>query len=506
MPPGEPVDPEDVGLHPEDIDVVPGVPSELGKQVSRDVVIYTAGAVVANGILYLSVPIYTRVFEPAEYSKLAFVTTVSGMLAGILVLGGDTALARFWFQTKDLVERRRLTLTWIGFLAVFAALACLLLAPLAPAVASWTLGDAGSASLFLLALATLPIAQTSRMAAQVMRNEFRPVPFSATGVLLGVASLGAGLVAALGMDLGVAGIFAGILCGEAAVLLVRLWLTRSAYAGPFDRDVLSGLIRFGVPLVPVTVSYWIFTAADRVVVGKVAGLEQLGYYSVSVTVTLVFVVLVGAVSQAWLPRALHLYEEDQDQAAHALGRSLTYYVFGLGVLAAGAAALAPEVTTLLAGSAYAPAAQAIPLLCLSGVAYGTTSITASGMTMKHRNGRLAWIALAAAVANVVAAVALVPPFGIVGAAAASLLGYSLLTTSYLWVSQRLWRMHLEPRRLLVACALLLAVAIVATARRHDPFLVRVLLPVAFVGLSVAFGGLRPDERVTLRRLRARLAR
>jgi O-antigen/teichoic acid export membrane protein len=500
------MEPEGHEVDPEEIILAPGTSAEFGAAVSRDVVVYTAGAVVANGILYLSVPIYTRVFEPAEYSKLAFVTTVSGMLAGILVLGGDTALARFWFQLTDPLARRQLTLTWIGFLAAWAGVACLLLAPLAPFAASWTLDDRGSASLFLLALATLPIAQTSRMVAQVMRNQFRPVPFAVTGVLLGGASLSAGLVAAIGLDLGVAGIFVGVLVGETAVLAIRLWLTRSSYAGPPDTEVLRGLLRFGVPLVPVTVSYWIFTAADRVVVGKVAGLEALGYYSVAVTVTLVFVVLVSAVSQAWLPRALHLYEVDQDRAAQALGSSLTYYVFGLGVLAAGAAALSPEVTSLLSGADYAPAAKAIPFLCLGAVAYGTTSITASGMTMKHRNGRLAWISLAAALANVAAAVTLVPPFGIVGAAAASLVGYLLLTLTYLWSSQRLWPMRLEPRRLLVLMALLLVVGVVTTVRRDDPFLLRALVPVAFVVLSPLLAGLRPDERIALRRIRTRLSR
>ncbi len=493
-------------IDPEEIDVVPGSPAELGRAVSRDVAVYTLGAVLANGILYLSVPIYTRVFPPAEYSQLAFVTTVSGMLAGILVLGGDTALARFWFQTTEEQARRRLALTWIGFLAAWAVVVCLLLSPLAPVVASFTLERRSAASLFLLALATLPVAQTSRMVAQVMRNQFRPVPFVATGVLLGATSLGAGLVFAVGLDLGIAGIFVGILCAESLVLVVRTVLTRTAYAGPVDRVALRGLLRFGVPLVPVTVSFWVFTAADRVVVGKVAGLAELGYYSVAVTVTLVFVVLTSAVSQAWLPRATQLFEHDRDRAAWAVGASLTYYVFGLGLLAALASAFAPEVTSLLSGPDYAPAARAIPLLCLGSVAYGSVTITASGMTMMHRTGRLAVLSIVAAVVNVGAALALVPPFGIVGAAGATVVGYLVLTMSYLWSSQRLWAIHVEHRRLAVVAVLLAGVGAVATWRVDDPFLLRAAVPVAFVALSVLLAGVRPEERAAVAGLRALIRR
>jgi O-antigen/teichoic acid export membrane protein len=485
----------------DDIDVVAGTPSELGRAVSRDVAIYTIGTVVANGVLYLAVPIYTRVFPPAEYSKFAFVTTVSGMLAGILVLGGDTALARFWFQDAALAARRTLCLTWVCFLAVWATVVCTLLSPLAPAVASFTLEQRSASNLFLVSLATLPIAQTSRMVAQIMRNQFRPIPFVLTGVMLGCLSLGGGLFFAVGLDLGVTGVLIGILTAETLVLVVRTFLTLDMFSGTFDRALLRKLLRFGIPLVPVTVSFWVFSAADRVVVGKVAGLEELGFYSVAVTVTLVFVVLTSAVSQAWLPRAMQLFEQDRDRAAVAIGDSLTYYVFGLGVLASVIAALSPEVIAVLSGPEYAPAAAAIPLLCMGSVAYGSQTITATGMTMMHRTGRLAVISLVAAAVNVVAAVTLVPPFGIAGAAAATVIGYLLLTLGYLHASQRLWPIRVDKRRLPVIVLLLAGVGTITTTRLHDPLAVRLLVPVCFVVLCVLLCGVRPAELAAIKNVR-----
>jgi O-antigen/teichoic acid export membrane protein len=266
------------------------------------------------------------------------------------------------------------------------------------------------------------------------------------------------------------------------------------------------VLRFGVPLVPVSLSFWVFTAADRIVVAKLAGLTELGYYSVAVTVTTVFIVLTSAVSQAWVPRAMELYETDRDRAAVAIGASLTYYVFGLGVLASIAASLAKEVTAVLSGADYAPAAAAIPLLCLGSVAYGSQTITASGMTMRHRTGRLAVISIGAAVVNIVAAIALVPPFGIKGAAAATVIGYLVLTSAYLWASQRLWPIRVERRRIAVVVGLLVAVAGWTTARYNDPLAVRALVPVLFVLLCLVGAGVHPHERAALKRLLADLRR
>jgi O-antigen/teichoic acid export membrane protein len=389
---------------------------------------------------------------------------------------------------------------------LWAVVVCLALAPTAPAVASFTLERRSASTLFLLALATLPVAQTSRMVAQILRNEFRPVPFVATGVLLGALSLGGGLLFAIGLDGGIAGIFLGILVAEVLVLAVRGVLARSAFGGSFDPALLRRLLRFGVPLVPVTVSFWVFTAADRVVVAKFSGLAQLGYYSVAVTVPLVFVVLTTAVSQAWLPRAIQLFEQDRDRAAKSIGALLSYYVFGLGVLATLAAAVAPEIVRVLSGPRYAPAAAAIPLLCLGSVAFGSLTVTAAGMTMMHRTGRLASLSVVAAVVNVGAALALVPPFGITGAAAATLIGYVCLTLAYLWASQRLWPIRLEPRRLVTLVALLGLVGVVTTARRDDPLALRLLVPVAFPALTLLLGGVRRDEWVAVTQARTLLRR
>ena len=235
------------------------------------------------------------------------------------------------------------------------------------------------------------------MLSQIMRNQFRAVPFVVTGVVLGLASLGCGLLFAIRLDMGVAGIFLGILTAETLVLVVRTVLTRNAYARPVTvpccGPCCASVCRWSRSLSPSgssplpTASSWARWPAST----------ELGYYSVAVTVTVVFTVLSTAVSQAWLPRALQLYEHDKGRAALAVGTSLTYLVAARGCSPTGIAALAPEVTALLAGSEYAPAAKAIPLLCLGSVAYGTTSITASGMTMTHRTGRLAGISIAAVV-------------------------------------------------------------------------------------------------------------
>ena len=470
------------------------------RTVSRDVIIYSAGDAAARALGFISVPIYTHVFVPAEYSLLAFVSTIAMLAAGVAILGGDTVLTRFWFQDEAPAARRILVTTWIGFLALFSTVLCLALALLVPMFAEALLEGPGRAELLLIVLATVPVANTSRMLAQILRNEFRPVPYAVTSFGVGAVGLPTGLVLVLSLDLGVAGILIGILVGEGIVLVVRAVLTRSLLVGSFNGSLLRRLLHFGVPLVPVTMSFWVFTASDRVILAKLGSFDELGYYSVALSLIAVMALLSAAVGQAWVPRLVRLYERDKQRASLVVGSSITYFVMALGFVALAMSVLAPEIVALLASPEYAPASKAVPLLALGAVAYGSSMLTSSGLTLTYRTARLSTFSVAAAVVNVLLAVLLVPWLGMFGAALASLLGYVVLTCSYLVASQRLWPVVLERRRLLGTIGVLLAATTAASLLRTEALVFRLLLLPSFVLLTAVVAGVTDRDRRLLTEL------
>jgi O-antigen/teichoic acid export membrane protein len=466
----------------------------MGRQVSREIAVYTVATFVAGGIQYIAVPIYTRIFPPQEYSKLVLVQTVTSLLAGISVLGGDTALARFWFDDAEPAHRRRLAVTWIGFLAGVVLVLVLALLPFSGLLSAWSFGHAGRSELFVLGLLAIVPAQVSRLVAQILRNEFRAIAFAVTAILLGALTLGAGLVLAVGLDLGIEGILLGTLLAEATVLVLRVTMTRQTFMGRPDPSLLRPLLNFGLPLVPVTVSFWVFGASDRLVVAKLTSLRELGLYSVAATLTTAFGVLIMAVGQAWTPRAVQLSLTNPLGAAVALGRALTYFLFVLSFAAVVTSAAAPWIIGLISGPEYRGAASAVPMLVAGTVAFGSSVITSTGLVVASRTRSLPVIASSAALLNVVLAIVLVPVWGIVGAATASAVGYALLTLGYLWFSQRYWPVVLEKPRLLVIVCALAAVAVGCTVLGTNANPLRLLIPVLFLGLVLPAARITASDR------------
>ncbi|MEO6713555.1 MAG: polysaccharide biosynthesis C-terminal domain-containing protein, partial [Mycobacteriales bacterium] len=434
-----------------------------------------------------------------QYAVLAFISTATGVLAALLILGGDTAYTRFYFNMTTEQERRDLTVTWLGFLVVWSTAIVALLLPFSGFAARWSLEGNGSAVLFVLMLVSLPIAQSSRMLAQTLRNEFRPLAYASTS--FGVSLLGFTMTMLFvgRYDLGVRGVLIAYLAAETAIGLTRLVLARHSLRGTFRPHLLPDLLRFGVPLVAVSLSFWVFTMSDRVVLLKLGSHGSLAHYSLAGSVTSVLVLVSGAAASAWTPRSFVLFEDDPDRAARVIGKLLGYFLVLLGSLAVVLATAAREIVEILAPPAYLPAAKVLPLLAFGLVASGSALLTGSGIAMMRATKYAGRYAAYAALTNVVLAIVLVPSLDLRGAALASAAGYVQLTALYLWRSQRLWPIVVDWKRL-AAVVLGLCACTAATSMevvQASPF--KWAIPLLFVAAAVTVGPLPLREFPAVRR-------
>jgi O-antigen/teichoic acid export membrane protein len=85
----------------------------------------------------------------------------------------------------------------------------------------------------------------------------------------------------------------------------------------------------------------------------------------------------------------------------------------------------------------------------------------TGIGLAKRTIYVAGLATIAAVANIALNFALIPPFGIVGAALASAAGYGTLAVLYYWAAQRVYPTPFEPRKVVTILALAIAASFAA---------------------------------------------
>ena len=481
-------------------------------RLSRDILVYGVGEVLVKAFGLITLPIYTRIFSVEQYGTLSLVLTVAGFVLAIVALGGDSAFSRYFLAARTVGERQTVTSSWIGFLGAWSAIAIVLMLPFSGLLSQLAIGSDSAGTAIAFALLLTPVRLINLMCAQVLRNEFRPAAYTVLNVVALALMVAGSVFGAVVLDLGVEGVLLGTLVAELVMLPIRLLSARHMLRWRFSSAVLGRLLAYGVPLVPTSLAYWVFTTSDRVLLSNLSTLEQVGLYSVAASVVNLANIAILALGQGWSPHAIHAYEADPATAQRLFARMFTYILAGFGMLATGLTVFADELITLLAGDGFRDASVAVLPLSVGMIAYASTQVTAGGISLKNRTVFLAVYSWMAAVINVVLNLVLIPPFGMVGAAWATAAAYVFLTAAYAITSHRLWPFEYEGRRAATILALtavaLIGSTLLPAADVADPAMwiaatgTNLLYCVALLAAMFWFGGL---DRSELRRLRWALA-
>jgi O-antigen/teichoic acid export membrane protein len=303
--------------------------------------------------------------------------------------------------------------------------------------------------------------------------------------------------------LGPLGVLVGNFSGTLVMFAVLLAYRHEQLGLQFDRKLLRAINRFGLPLIPTALALWVTNFGDRFMILKLLpkheALSQAGLYALAVNIGSVMVLLFTAFQTAWPAFAYSISEEKDAKRAYAY--VLTYLMLLASWAAIGLSLLAPWIVQILApkNQSFWPAAEAVPALAYSSVFFAGFIVVTVGVG-RTKQTQFNWIAAsAAAILNVGLNFWLIPAYGMLGAAYATLAAYALLMLVRTWNAQGVYPVPYQWRR--VAVVLLAAGALTALGK-----VLPTSLPLA-IGLTFVYpfwlGLLRfysPLEKARLRRL------
>ncbi len=457
-------------------------------RLSRDVLLYGIGTALARVFTLIAVPVYTRILPPSEFGFLNLILALTALLISVLGVGSDTTYARFFFRAKTTSEKQLVTSTWIGFLFLLSLSAALAAMALIDVVAGTVLDRPTESMAVTFLLVMMPIAITNRMCAQVARNEARPVTFTCLTLAVTAGPVAVAVGTATWILPGVDGVALGLLVGESVVLPLHLFAARRLLRPMFSMIILRQMLGFGLPIIPMSLAYWIFLMSDRFLIARYANLHELGLYGVAAALTSMLLLVQYAFGQAWVPHYTRLFEEDPRHAHDAFRFVMPYALGGIGACALLLVLFTPEIVSVAAPSQYSRASIAVVPLALGNLAYALVPITAGGIYLANRTGLFAIVAWCAAGLNIGLNLISIPRLGMLGAAWATAVSYSFLSGSYHIMSQRLWRVDYRDRMLLaIIVTVIVAMSIAAVIPRIEDWQLLGLKVLYAVGAVIVLG-------------------
>jgi O-antigen/teichoic acid export membrane protein len=475
----------------------------LGSQLTRlgkHSVIYGLGGLVSRILAVLLLPLYTRYLSPADYGKVETLVAATTVLTIVLRFGISSAFFRFYFDSSEIGRRITVLRTSFWFTMSMATAGLAAGALLAPQISTVLFGNGHSTNLVRAAFVGLWAQMNYEQLTSLFRVEERSVAFVLASVANVLVTVGATVILVVVLDKGPIGVVVGNFLGTLAVYVALLGYRREQLGLELDRGLLREMNRFGMPLVPSALFLWVTNFADRFILVKLTDTTEVGLYSVGVRIASAMILLLTAFRTAWPAFAYSI--ESEDEARGTYGFVLTYLVVVSSWVAAALALLSPWLVGWLTKPDFAGASRVVGPLAFSTVAFAGYVVISIGVGRARRT-QFNWVVTGiAGVVNLGLCFGLIPRYGMMGAAVATIASYVVMFVGMAWWSQRVYPVPYQWRRVGTAAAV--AVVIVTAGKlAQTGLVVSALLALAYPLALAPFAFYLPVER---RRLRALVAR
>lgn len=467
----------------------------LAQQIKRLVsqsLIYGLGGLISRFLSVLLLPLYTSYLHGRDYGRVETLTALSAVLVVVLRLGISSAFFRYYFDSSDIAYRVRVVRTSFWFTmgsATFGLAAGWIAAqPIADVL---SLGH-NQAWLVRAAFVGLWAQMNYEQLTSLFRVEERPVLFTFATVANLLITVVATVVLVVHFHERAMGVVVGNWIGTLSVYLVLLGYRRYQLGLQFDRRLFREMNHFGLPLVPSQLALWALAFSDRFFIAKFDGQTEVGHYSVGVRIASAALLLLAAFRLAWPAFAYSI--EDEDEAKRTYGFVLTYLLFVFSWLALTLGLLAPWLVRLLTGRPeFYEGSRVVPLTAFAVTALGGYIVVSIGIG-RARKTQFNWVVTGVAAAiDIALNFALVPRFGMIGAAISGVAAYSSMFVLMSVHAQRVYPVPYQWRR--VAIVLATAVGLTALGKAfHVSLAVAVLLAAAYPLILLPLGFYLPVER------------
>ncbi len=425
-----------------------------------------AGLLVQAGGFVL-LPLYTHYLSPADYGVLEVLSRLSETVGTCLMFGGlRQALLAFYQQSPDEANRRQVVATMFSLLGTTIVLGggliLALAGPLSGLLNQFTNhGDApispGLLRLALLAVLLDPFVQVPLTLLQARVESVRFVCIHVSQFLFRIALCvlfvkycHGGVAGALSSSVVIAVLF-GLALSLREVL-------RSPGLPNFQQ--LRGLLQFALPLVPGGLCFFLLHHGDRFFLLRYCDMQDVGTYALGYK--LAQAAGMFGLTPVFMVWSSQMYKAAQGKDAPVVfGAAITRILAAYLLTALALALFQDEVIRLLGGPSYAGASAVVAPVLLAYFFQSAASLMDAGLYVRHRTGLKLGISLATTTVMLLLYALLIPTYGSMGAALATLIGFGFLAACTWTVVRNVFSIRYEWSRLAALLALTIGLWLVS---------------------------------------------
>jgi len=420
------------------------------RRLGADTAIYGISTIVGRFLTFLLVPFYTNVLTTSQYGIVANVYSYLAFLNVIYNYGMESAYFRYASALEEGEAKERFSTPFISIAVTSLLFSGLILAFAVPLTHVFLISESlyrilyfSAGILFFDALVIVPFAS--------LRLARRPKFFASLKIVNIASNVAFNVISLLWLKWGVEGIFISGFASSVLTFVLMVPHIMQSSSWKFSRTLYSDMLKFGLPYVPVGLSGMVLQVIDRPMLKAFTNDSNVGIYQANYRLGIFMNLVTSMFDYAWKPFFLS-HANDKD-AKVLFARVLTYFLLGMSAIFLAISFFIPDLVQIrlfgrhIIHPDYWSGLSVVPVVLLAYIFGGVSIHLNAGIFIEKKTAYLLPVSILAAVSNIVANFFLIPVYGIMGAAYATLIAYALSAIVMYFIVQKFYRIEYEYGRI-----------------------------------------------------------
>lgn len=400
------------------------------KTLTSDSVIYGLANAITKFAYVFLVPVYARLFTPAEYGIINLVNVSAFLISIVLVFALDNAASRWFYDTTDMNERKKAFATWFWFQVILSTISMLVFILLSKHISKTLLGSDTLRINIVIASVGLLFSILPNITTNWLRVQRKAKTTTIFSCSLGILTVLLSIAFVAFFKWGIPGALASVVVVNMIFSIVSAFILKDTISlKRFDTELLKKMLKFSGPLIPAAIAFWCITSSASYFLNFYTDKHMVGLYNMGVNIASGIAIFTGAFQQAWGPFAYSIIDKPEANATYA--NSAILYITLMSFLGLLVMLFAPELVMLIISPAYLPSSWVAGLLGFNVILIGLSYVATLGVTIMKSTSPFAIAVIIGAAFTLVLFILLIPQYNIIGTSIAVLIG-QLFVTSYLF--------------------------------------------------------------------------
>lgn len=383
-----------------------------------------------KGINFFLIPVLTIYLTPYDYGVVAVIMAANTFLNVFYLLALNGSLNRFFYEFKgnDLLIKKL-----FGTIVTFVLFNSLFISILLFTGRNWLLkpflADIEFFPYMLLGMISVMFNPCFTIYQNALQAKQEGIRYGKNNMGFFGLNISLLLLSVIVFNMGAKGVLGSLAVTNIVFFIYSLFGFRREFTFGIDWNLLLKSIKYAFPLIPHTLAGVATALIDRILINKLLTTSLVGIYSIGNNFGAIVFLIASGINQAFVPWFNQKIKENEKAEIPKIAKSLILFYC---IIALSLSFFGKEVIMLITPKIYHGAWKVIPFISFAFVYHGVYYFFVGALfyDIKGRGNRIIPVAtIFAAVTNITLNIILIPIYGILGAAMATLISKLLLSIS-----------------------------------------------------------------------------